>query len=252
MKVICSGYPKTGTKTMCAALRQLGYHVYDFEEQFLFLGDDLQKALDYGISPDKLREIFRDVDAITDVPGCAIWEELAEAFPNAKIIHTERSSDEEWAESMLNQMIAVFHHPWMTLFGQISSPTGRRANRIANSSFRVLMSRSPFNSWSRPPLNMTMEKLRYRQHNAYVRQAVSKDRLLVFDVKEGWNPLCKFLGIPVPSEPFPHKNKSGSEVSSIIEHSRMSDLIKREAITFIIGCVLLVVAIALIFLIFFM
>ena len=86
MKVICSGYPKTGTKTMCAALRQLGYHVYDFEEQFLFLGDELQKALDYGISKDKLREIFRDVDAITDVPGCAIWEELAEAFPNAKVL----------------------------------------------------------------------------------------------------------------------------------------------------------------------
>ena len=85
MKIICSGYPKTGTKTMCAALRVLGFNVYDFEEQFLFLGNELQNALDHGASLDKLRKIFKNVDAITDVPGCAIWEELSKAFPEAKV-----------------------------------------------------------------------------------------------------------------------------------------------------------------------
>lgn len=250
MKIICSGYPKTGTKTMCAALRLLGYQVYDFEEQFLFLGSDLQKALDHGVSTEKLRQLFENVDAITDVPGCAIWEEVAKAFPDAKIIHTERSSDSEWAESMLSQMMAVYHHPWMTLYGQISSPTGRKANRIANSAFRVLFSRSEFNSWSTPPLNMTMEKLRYRQHNNYVKQTVPADRLLVFDVRDGWEPLCRFLGVPVPQANFPHKNKSGTEVSSIITQSRMSDRIKREAITFTVILFLLLTAAVLVLVIF--
>ena len=49
-------------------------------------------------------------------------------------------------------------------------------------------------------------KRRYLEHEAMVRGIVPAERLLVFDVRDGWEPLCKFLGKPVPDEPFPNGN----------------------------------------------
>ena len=43
-----------------------------------------------------------------------------------------------------------------------------------------------------------------------MRQAVPADRLLEYEVKQGWEPLCDFLGVAVPAEPFPHLNDSAS------------------------------------------
>ena len=84
MKVICSGMPKTGTKTMAAALRILGLKVYDFEEQFLFHSEDWIKFARSG-DMNILKEMFKDVDAVTDAPGCYFWEELLMLFPDAKV-----------------------------------------------------------------------------------------------------------------------------------------------------------------------
>jgi hypothetical protein len=46
----------------------------------------------------------------------------------------------------------------------------------------------------------------FDQHNDRVRQTVPPERLLIFDVKQGWEPLCNFLEVPIPDLPFPHKN----------------------------------------------
>uniref|UniRef100_H2XVH0 Uncharacterized LOC100176603 n=2 Tax=Ciona intestinalis TaxID=7719 RepID=H2XVH0_CIOIN len=59
-------------------------------------------------------------------------------------------------------------------------------------------------------LNETLCKLYYRRHNAHVLQNAPKKQLLVFNIKDGWDPLCQFLGQPVPGTPFPHKNKNAS------------------------------------------
>ncbi len=48
----------------------------------------------------------------------------------------------------------------------------------------------------------------FEQHIAEVKATIPPDRLLVFDVREGWAPLCAFLGCPVPDEPFPRVNDS--------------------------------------------
>jgi len=52
-------------------------------------------------------------------------------------------------------------------------------------------------------------KQRYKSHNLYVESAVPEEDLLIWNVKEGWEPLCKFLGKTIPKEPFPHDNKTG-------------------------------------------
>ncbi|XP_077973142.1 uncharacterized protein LOC144428164 [Styela clava] len=63
-------------------------------------------------------------------------------------------------------------------------------------------------------MNEQLLKLIYRQHNAYVFHKAPKTKLLFFNVKDGWEPLCKFLDVPVPDEPFPHTNFKGG----IVQH----------------------------------
>jgi hypothetical protein len=46
----------------------------------------------------------------------------------------------------------------------------------------------------------------YRAHNARVREIIPASRLLVFDVRQGWGPLCEFLGTALPTIPFPRTN----------------------------------------------
>lgn len=47
----------------------------------------------------------------------------------------------------------------------------------------------------------------FNKHNAEVKRTVPPEQLLVYNVKQGWEPLCEFLGVPVPDEPFPHANE---------------------------------------------
>ena len=85
MKVIYAGFPKTGTKTINAALTELGFKCYDYIENYVYLGDEWQKIFDQGGSVEDFRRMFEDVDAIMDVPGCVFWEDIHEAFPDAKV-----------------------------------------------------------------------------------------------------------------------------------------------------------------------
>ena len=57
---------------------------------------------------------------------------------------------------------------------------------------------------------------------------VPKDQLLIFDLSDGWEPLCKFLGKPIPNKEFPHRNKQGSITDEIVENSYIFDPIKTE------------------------
>ena len=85
MKVICSGMQKTGTKTMASALRTLGYDVYDFEEQYFYLGDEFTRIGKNGWTTEDIQRIYKDVEAVTDGPSNSIWEEILEVFPDAKV-----------------------------------------------------------------------------------------------------------------------------------------------------------------------
>ena len=85
MKVIYAGFPKTGTKTINAALTELGFKCYDYIENYVYLGDEWQKIFDEGGSVEDFRRMFEDVDAIMDVPGCVFWEDIHKAFPDAKV-----------------------------------------------------------------------------------------------------------------------------------------------------------------------
>ena len=51
----------------------------------------------------------------------------------------------------------------------------------------------------------------YRKHNMYVQSVVPKEHLLIWNVKDGLEPLCSFLGKKVPEWPIPHENRTGDD-----------------------------------------
>ena len=85
MKVIVAGLSKTGTKTMQKALQDLGYTVYDAIEHFEHHYYQWKRILDVGGTSEDFREMYANVDAVTDIPACAYWDLIHEAFPDAKV-----------------------------------------------------------------------------------------------------------------------------------------------------------------------
>ena len=86
MKVIVAGLSKTGTKSMQHALKVLGYNVYDFWENFSYLGSDWEKICSGGGSSEDFYNMFKNVDAVTDNPAAYFWDEIYKAFPDAKVM----------------------------------------------------------------------------------------------------------------------------------------------------------------------
>ena len=85
MKVVFAGYSKCGTKSMAAAFRELGLKVYDFMEQYEECGDQFKEICLKGGTKEDFQKMLKDVDAVTDVPAYFFWEEILEAFPEAKV-----------------------------------------------------------------------------------------------------------------------------------------------------------------------
>ena len=114
MKIICAGFPKTGTKSMANALRDLGYTVHDFEEHLQY---NLQHYIDFfegRVGPEIFHDIYQDVDVVVDQPACTLWNIIFSQFPDAKIILMERDSADAWFRSYYNMLTEYVRHqaPW--------------------------------------------------------------------------------------------------------------------------------------------
>ncbi|XP_076804510.1 uncharacterized protein LOC143448590 [Clavelina lepadiformis] len=203
MKVIVAGDAKTGTTTMCTALTILGYKTYDFFEHYSYHGDDWNKLLESGGSVDDFRRMYQDVDAVTDVPACYFWEQIHEAFPDAKIILSIRDED-AWYKSFSKQFVTNNGlQNFFTIAPSIPLFDWWKLYKWYKNTMRVV---SGIEFPSKKPPNEMVSRLKYRMHNNYVIQMAPKDKLLVYKVSEGWEPLCKFLNAVVPNVPFPRKN----------------------------------------------
>ncbi|XP_078489206.1 uncharacterized protein LOC100184759 [Ciona intestinalis] len=223
MKVICAGFPKTGTKTMYAALRELGYSVYDFDENFWFLRRDWMKILSgQSEDPELWREMYSDVDAVTDLPASFFWREIHRAFPDAKIVLTLREDSSTWLDSM-NHQIQVLENNFIFRLMCFVCPTAIWMRFMVNAIGKVVFNSAPIWPWQwnyvRRSNGVRMKEV-YDKHNENVLQFAPKDKLLVFRCQEGWSPLCKFLNKPIPDKPFPHKNIRGGVVAEkLLENS---------------------------------
>lgn len=85
MKIIVAGYPQTGTKILITALKTLGFTVYDFQEHFYFHGREWNDIFDGKGNVGDFKKMYEDVDVVADCPAFYFWEEISEAFPDAKV-----------------------------------------------------------------------------------------------------------------------------------------------------------------------
>ena len=216
MKVICPGIGKTGTKSIAKALRHLGFKVFDFEDQTLDFLDHWVDVFQNGAKPD-VKPVLQNADVCVDTPGNLFFEEILEAFPDCKVILSVREED-SWIESAVRQMDSLYAS--RSKIVSMLSPMARKMEYFLDSYFNAAIgscnSKSAF-----------VIRKRYRIHNQRVKSIVPADKLLVYNVKEGWKPLCDFLDCEVPTVAFPHENIKG-ELTKKIMAGRYGHQVKRE------------------------
>jgi hypothetical protein len=210
MRVIGAGLPRTATTTQLFALEQLGfgpcYHMRDLLAD-LDGGLPLWEAAAAG-APD-WGAIFGDADSTVDWPSARYYRELMEVYPDAKVILSVRGA-EEWVASMRETVWAVVHgdsvlHHLCEARGVLDPDWGRFMEMIRVMTWNDDTGVLAGDTYSDAGLAAVMERW-----NDDVRRTVPAERLLVWDPREGWEPLCEFLGVEVPDEPLPRLNETAS------------------------------------------
>jgi len=220
MKLIGAGMPRTGTLTQKMALEMLGlgptYHmvnvIADLEQAKLW-----ERALD-GQAP--WSEIFDGFNSTVDWPGGYFYRELIDVYPEAKVLLSTRE-DEAWERSMRETVWAVRHgESLIRLLSSAQAHVNPRWKGFLDMIDGLLwQGNGTFASGHAQPQQLIDAM---NAHNDEVKRTVPADRLLVWSVKEGWGPLCEFLELPVPQEPFPHINDRTEFLNRIIDGSLQS------------------------------
>jgi hypothetical protein len=193
LQVIGAGFGRTGTASMREALVRLGFgpcdHMvenFDHQERFA-LWDEAMRHKTAG-EPIDWKPLLTGFRAIVDWPGAYFWKELTSAHPEAKVILTVRDP-ERWFDSISATIFTLQDDQW---------PEGPRDIIYTRTFGDRLTDRAHCQSV-------------FAQHVAAVQETIAPDRLLVFNVKAGWEPLCAFLDVPVSEdEPFPHVNDTAA------------------------------------------
>ena len=232
MKVICAGMNKTGTKSISEALRRLGFTVYDWEEQLFDFLDYWVDVFQNGATPD-VKQIYQDADAVVDMPGNLFWEEILEAFPDCKVILSERDED-SWIQSWVTQLETI--NDVRSRTANMLSQSCTTVTNVAHCSLIGLLG-------SMNPKSTCVFRKRYRMHNHRVKSIVPPEKLLVFNAKQGWKPLCDFLGCEIPSSAFPHENVKGRLLKEIFQKTRYGQQVQREIQRTVFGIVSVIVVI---------
>ena len=194
LEVVGAGFGRTGTMSLKLALERLGfdkcYHMIEVMQHPDHV--PLWERAHQG-EPIDWAALFEGYRASVDWPSCNLWREQLAAFPGAKVILSLRDPV-KWHESVMNTIwpssrdAAASDDPRQRAFGQW-------AQRII---------------WDRVFDGRIEDRDHaiavYEAHAASVRAEVPADRLLEFDPGDGWAPLCAFLDVPVPEEPYPRTN----------------------------------------------
>ena len=125
-------------------------------------------------------------------------DELLKAYPDAKVVLTIRDED-GWIRSMQNSFYEILSWKIWSIMQLVDWDHCRNS---------IPLLHYPLDIWTGGD-EYNIEKLRqgYRVHNAHIRNIVPKERLLEYHASQGWEPLCRFLGKPIPNEPMPWVNE---------------------------------------------
>ncbi|MEV4113897.1 sulfotransferase family protein [Nonomuraea sp. NPDC049695] len=212
MRVIGVGFGRTGTTSLRVALEELGfgpcYHMFNIVEEPRRINHWLAAAEGRPVDWTK---VFAGFASVVDFPAAAFWRELVAHYPEAKVVLTVRDA-QRWYDSATS-----------TIFKKAVEAESRPA--AAKFAFRLAGKISPdLGAFTRMVQTAIQQRLFdgrvtdrehaikvFEQHNRDVMAEVPEDRLLVYDVTQGWERLCDFLEVPVPAgTPFPHDNNTAS------------------------------------------
>jgi hypothetical protein len=230
VKVVGAGFGRTGTASLKAALEEVGfgpcYHMYEVFAhpehvsfwQAAFRGEEVDWAGFLGA-----------YQATVDWPACTFYWDLLERHQDAKVLLSVRDP-QRWYESTR-----------ATIYELTKLSRRSRSSRLAIAFLSLLK----FGTFTARPLQLAEEIVRrtfggrfedehhaidvFNRHNEEVRRRVPQERLLVYEVKEGWGPLCEFLGVEEPDSPFPRLNDA-AEVQRLILAARLLSIAAPAAV----------------------
>jgi hypothetical protein len=189
LSVIGAGFGRTGTMSLKLALEQLGlgpcYHMMEVFKNPKAPG--YWEAVADGETPD-WELIFEGYPATVDWPNATYYAELADAYPEAKVILTKRDSEAWFKSTQATIFKRDVTNPTNDFERMISKVIGRLFDHRMHDHDHVISV--------------------FERHNAEVARRIPPERLLVYEVAEGWAPLCAFLGVPVPEGGMPKVNST--------------------------------------------
>jgi hypothetical protein len=235
LKIIGVGFGRTGTLSTQSALNQIGYNCYHMNEVMHNPNlSHLNFWLKVAKAPKKTQhdwdKAFDGYNATVDYPGSCVWEELVESYPEAKVILTlHPKGPEAWYNSTFNTIYRV-QKMWE---GKIVALFSSRTRKIIRMTAKLI--------WKNF-LNGTMENKqdaidRYNEHIENVKKQIPADRLLIYSVDQGWEPLCNFLRKEVPKTSFPKVNDTLEMKQNIKSRSKIAK--KIIALAIIVGLALI-------------
>ena len=203
IRLIGAGFGRTGTTSIKAALEELGfgkcYHMIEVMTHPAHVG--VWSGALAG-QPVDWRAFLADYQAIVDWPGCTLYQELMAVYPEAKVLLTVRDPEAGY-ESTCSTIYRLPRSPFMRTL-RLFVPHFRRFFRM-NDQF-IWQGTFGGNFEDRQQAIAT-----FQAHIEAVKQAVPAERLLVYDVRDGWEPLCAFLNVPAPPDkPFPRLNDTAT------------------------------------------
>lgn len=201
LRVIGAGFGRTGTLSLKHALDELGLGpTYHMEEVFKH-PSHIAKWCDYASrGAADWDDLFDQYSSGVDFPVSCAWRELVASYPGAKVVLTVRDPDSWWMSTMSTIYRGRDMFPaWMR---RLVPLTGRYVDMNELLVWdRIFGGRFPDRDHAIAV---------FEQHTQDVRAEIPPERLLVFNVAEGWGPLCEFLEVAEPSRPFPRLNDAAS------------------------------------------
>jgi adenosine 3'-phospho 5'-phosphosulfate transporter B2 len=211
--VLCVGVMRTGLKTLHRALRNLGYsNIYD-QEDIVATYDLWDDVLRNKANKETFAEIFDGAEVVMGMPTFCFWEQIFELYPNARVILTVRDEDDWWESVQKAKHLMDDNLPGAPLrYGTVM----RAVEKMLVPSYHKFCEVLRF-AWATTlgaqalagtEINENAARGSYRRHNAYVKSKLGShgaknSQLLVYNVREGWEPLCRFLGKEKPEVEFP-------------------------------------------------
>ena len=196
LDVIGPGFGRTGTNSLKLALEQLGFgpchHMREVRDNPELIAP--WQAAGKGADMD-WHKVFANYRAQVDWPGAHYWRELIAAFPKAKVVLSVRDPN-GWYDS-IQATIAPF-----------VAARGTHGNAHLNAMTEMVHDTLLQPTFGDKLSDRAQAIEVFERHNQEVKTSVPADNLLVFDVGQGWEPLCGFLGVDVPDADFPRTNSS--------------------------------------------